>query len=571
MQKKNYTLLLAVGIVLSAFLFFYVSFYSSLFRLEKTTKNSENNLANNTINITSLNNFQTNSKTNKILTKEYYVHFVNNLLLSSGEDFLNNSTYLNQLFSHKIDSSKHSYSRIKVHNTYIHQHRETFLLENVCLNHKGELLFYTSNYLYDNWLNTFSRSLGSVQAWSSCKRGPITLKFVFDKLPLIQNNERIKWYDTPTLMMVRYAAGNVGHHIADSMVAMHETIQKFELNPNDVSVLYLDEVRYRDDDRADGSCTWGSCHLYVENPKTGNKYWCVEELANYGYNKNNTIRFSLQLTQLFSKQPILQRCSYTSNDGKLLFRIEKAPCPMDDIPRYQRETLIKRNFNELADDINVCFKKIIFGVADRAMITGLDFSKFRELGVMGLRKQILSNLDLYEKATNYDIREKVVIGIHVKPLTGRHGNVIFNAKEILSHLEKQNWKERFPLVKEFEFVPIVLEDMNIIEQIELFSSLNIYISTIGSGSIYSLFMPDDSYLIYSPDCKSNNGDSKSFKCHQPIAYFHNNLVHISIFDATPLVTECHSTKDADHCNPVLDIVKIEQKVTQALTMRLLNL
>ncbi|KAL9656145.1 hypothetical protein ABK040_007763 [Willaertia magna] len=562
-----------IGLALISLLI-YISFYFKIFKNNKDNIIKNGNLQNNNQYDNIQSSYLNNNNTNDYFNDQFkFRNFVKNELLLSGEDFLNNINYLNKLYS--VHNKNLQYSKIRVHNSFININsidRETFLLENVCVNHKGELLFFTTKDLYDNWLNTYERTIGSVQTWSKCDRGGISLRFVFDKI-----KPDVKWYDTPTLMMVRFAAGNVGHHIADTMVAMQETIEKFNLNPNNVSILYLDEIKYRDDERTDGKCSFGKCELpFLTNPKTKDCNWCVEEVSSYGYNKNNTIRFSLQMTQLFSKQPILQRCSYTTttheSGERLLFRIERAPCPMDEIiPK--RETKLNINFNEVSNEINICFKKLIFGVADRAMISGLDFAKFRELGVMGLRKQILKNLNLYEKVVNDDIRERVRIGIHVKPLTGRHGNVIYNAQEIISYLSKLNWNESFPVVKKFEFIPIILEEMNLIEQIELFSTINIYISTIGSGSIYSLFMPNDSYLIYAPECRFTSKEQMAYQCGQPIIYFHTNLVHISIFDATPTVSKCMPLQipsDDGFCNPVLDQAKVEEQVKQALTMRLLN-
>ncbi|KAL9647273.1 hypothetical protein ABK040_012624 [Willaertia magna] len=564
-----------------------IAFLNILFYYHNTLSNNNNTNKNN-----KLNNYLL-SKDNIKQTKfqEKYRNFILNDLLSSGEDFLSNEELLNLLFttpSQYKSLQKTVYSKIKYHNTFIIDDKQndlsraSFMLENVCVNHKGELLFFTTNELYDNWLGRlFERPVGSVQAWRAGDRGGIKLTFLKKEIPKRQiDGTEIKWYTTPTLMMVRYAVGNVGHVISDNLIAMYETIKKFNYNPNDVSIFYLDEIHYPEEE-TDPTCKNKlTAQIYV--PYFG--HICSYELAAYKYSKKDSIKYSLQFTQLLSKKPILQRCSYKTNFNDTIFKIEKAPCPIDndfsnekrpltiDIPNY----LTRELFN---DKIQVCFKKLFFGVGDKTMILHQELTKFRELGAQGFRKHMLKNLNLEKNIKKVNYKKRIRIGIHEKSIKGRHGNLIFNIKDLSKHLASLDWNSVFPQVEKVEVIPIVLENLNIIEQIELFSTINIYISTVGSGSVYSIFMPDDSYLIYTPECqgdvsgfklvKGEQTITRKFTCKHPVIHFHSNLVHLTVLDASPHVMSCNY-RDEFICDPVLNIDGIRNEIIKAIQMKLLN-
>ncbi|KAL9646252.1 hypothetical protein ABK040_009939 [Willaertia magna] len=449
------------------------------------------------------------------------------------------------------------YSNFKsFQNTYLLQSeapqdtsQSSWFLENICMNKKGQFIYFKNSKISNlsktlNFLlyskNNFYNPLLSVQAWRRGIRGLLDLKFVDQELPILEMMEKnIPFLDDPVFITVRYAAGNIGHLLVDNFLPWYEVITKFGYHPNNVTLLFLDEINYRPCP-SDGLDNFG----YLQE-------LCMEYQSSFLYNKTQTIINSLIWTNLFNGinknnkiitkngyRPILQRCSYQNIDkyskkdivNSLQFQIENAPCERD-VNLFKNFKITKKEVDEFTnlDELQICFKKVMFGIGDRAIIPVPENSKFRELSLLGLRNLFLTNLgiDPNRQDPNFILQNSLQqntqtlqnslqkyhfkIGIHYKKKESRHGNIFKNINNIISKLENtlQNLQNNpltsifgHDILKNFKFtiIPIKLENLNPIQQIEIFSNLDIYISTIGSGSFYSLFMPKNSFLLYAPEC-----------------------------------------------------------------------
>ncbi|KAL9657766.1 hypothetical protein ABK040_013597 [Willaertia magna] len=618
----------------------------------------------------SLINKSTFSSSSVLHTKEY----IQTGILRNGKEILNNKQFI------KESSQPPKYSKIRYHNSFINDNlqndlsRTSLLLENVCMNNKGEFLFFTKENIYNDWLDKLfvneniikkqelkkeednddineniknrghtspnNKIISFYQTWRNGKRGGFSLQFILNEIPKSQpsgllkeeKEEKIKWINSPVLLANRYAAGNIGHLFADNLIGIYELISQFELDPKEVMILFMDEVFYRDFSlNKDRSCDLDlnqQVELLTVNEKTGKQIFCLDETAAYNYDKEKTVTYSLQWTQLITGKPILQKCSYMTNvksqnqnneefpSEKLIYKIEQAPCPLDDfigIQKSLQKSLDQTNNDNIDNDydlqnrkteisfrnlkqvnfyknqIQVCFKKLLVGTGDRTMIMHRDLSRHKELSLIGLRKTILTNLNLYKNVKTPIHEKKVItIGIHDKPLSGRHGCIIRNIKELLNYLQskfidnidKNNLLliEILEKLKEnnqkIEIISVRLEELSVIEQVELFSKMDIYISTIGSGSLYSLLMPDDSYLFYAPECVTDTNTPNGWSCKHPIIYFHTALPHVTTLDITKLVVDCKFRERYEaglklFCDPVLDLENTFSQILKVLQMKLL--
>jgi len=513
------------------------------------------------------------------------------------------------IFSYGTNNIKRKYSKMQFHNSFlIDQNQEdmsqaSFILENVCLNQRGELLYFTTRDLFEKFYNgnllkfSDSKKIGFLQTWRNGVRGSVNLHFMIDKQ--LPSMDIIRWVEQPVAAMVRYAVGNVGHVMADNLIALNEMISKFGLDSNDVMILFMDEIFYRDDSlNNDLTCSNDlkrQVELLAPNHKSGTNKWCIEEMASYNYNKSSSVKYSLQWSQMITKYPILQKCSYVVTDpkdqpnqsiGPMINRIEKAPCPMDDpsskkrpdyLPMNQLDQLYgkKRNFNEsleyISSNIDTCFRKLLIGVGDRPFVLSRDFARFRDLAVAELRKKILVNMGYFARSkVDINDREFINIGIHDKPKSGTHGNSLHNFEELLNTIQSRIMHEPFILTskKKVNVHAVRLEDMSSVKQVELFSEMDIYMGTVGSASYYGLLMPQNSHLLLPPVCLRNNSPN-GWYCVQPTIHYHTSLPHLTVVNVMPTVKNCHFRPDMGWCDAELDADKIYEAIISILKMRLL--
>ncbi|KAL9649434.1 hypothetical protein ABK040_016216 [Willaertia magna] len=502
-------------------------------------------------------------------------------------------------FKKKTKLEHPKYTKLRNQNAYIVDSNgldltsSSWLIENVCMNYKGKLLIYTNGDIRNSYLQHIeNKPIALLQSWKRGIRGNIDFKIITGEIPY----ETIdRWIEQPVLLAMRYAAGNVGHLLADNLLPIYELMAKYELDPREVFILFMDEIFHR-------NCPPDPNPADIVVSET-----CPEFMSSFWYNKTNTVKWSLSWTHMLTKNPLLQKCSYKLieneheryqhqddneilSENKLYHRIETAPCPLDDIEDKQRNkdnVITKRQSNiyvydipigKRPEDIQVCFKKLVLGMGDRSYVKSKQFSTFRDLPMLGLRKVLFENMGL-ERFQNINLKKKIIVAIHDKPKTGRHGNAFSNIDEIVNHLRNVLPRESFirDLDKEIVIVPVKLENMSPVEQFEFFANVDVYIATVGSGSFYSLLMPEDSYLLYAPECIRTE-DKKfgyDWSCYQPIIYFHTSLPHLTVFELTRLVRDCVFREGSfdgykDACDLVIDLPGLTQEVIKALRLRLLQ-
>ncbi|KAL9648395.1 hypothetical protein ABK040_010557 [Willaertia magna] len=208
--------------------------------------------------------------------KEENINQLKNLVLKDsltkgGRDLhdLGIAKYVNLSMNHQ---GSPVFSKFRYHNSYIFEPTEekpmdlsqaSWMLENVCMNYKGEFIFYAdpdvsqlSTELLSMIYNSTDKYIANIQAWKKGSRGFFKLKIENGHVPTStsisglstrkqQYNTNLPWIEKPTLLQLRYASGNTGHFLADNLGPMFELMEKFSLDPSDVNVLFLDEVFYR--------------------------------------------------------------------------------------------------------------------------------------------------------------------------------------------------------------------------------------------------------------------------------------------------------------------------------------
>ncbi|KAL9652904.1 hypothetical protein ABK040_015422 [Willaertia magna] len=385
--------------------------------------------------------------------------FITKKKLTTSTNNLNNNKKQQEIFNEKIKNIK--FSKIKIHDTHLSEKDFLYssaLLENVCLNQKGEILFFTTEDLYKSYYSPILKIVNNIitfiQSWLNGDRGAIKLNFKFEEIPKINKFSKtpIRWIEKPVAMQLRYASGSISHLLMDNLAPLVELITKFNLNPKDVIILYMDEINYRDYSTTKKEMTCApykklQANLLVKNPNTQQYTFCKEEMSSYLFDKVKTIELTQEWTRYISNQPILQKCTYPAlidepifnekldkeeqleEDEKepiLVHTIEEGPCPRDLLlltANNQKEnnqkyneliTKLKRLDNQYfnsdesnennmkimeqkREEINVCFKKLILGTGERNLLASIYHSHFRENALLALREKILKSFHLDKK------------------------------------------------------------------------------------------------------------------------------------------------------------------------------
>ncbi|KAF0982657.1 hypothetical protein FDP41_011587 [Naegleria fowleri] len=543
-----------------------------------------------------------------------------------GDD--HDSNLILSMQQNSISASKQAqhallYSRVRqIHHHEKSQHEDmsktSLILENVCMNHRGEFLFFVpSQEFYEQFYKPLiglssNGPFAYFQTTRFGKRGAARMKFIIGhKIPKSSQNNNIRWIDRPTIAMMRFAANHIGHLFADNLVALVDLAMKFEINLHESLILFLDEIFYRTTN-GDNSCssdTSRQVHLPIVNPSTKKHLWCEEELASQFEKKPQAVKTSLVWTQMLSSLPILQKCSYVvstsetshsvanreemsqTDAASLYYRIEKAPCPIDDsfsreLTNKQRSTILsiqdietqsndrnqqpfKDKLENSREQIDTCFRHLIIGVGDRSIMSQQPHRKhsqlqFSELPIQQLRKTILSNLGIHSSSSMDSPLVNILIDYQS----------IDNPHEIATSLET-HLKEDALLLNHLKNINIYkdmkLENLNEMALVELFSQTHIFLSNATSSYAYlSLFMPTSSHLLLSPNCDSVVEVSKNpqpYKCSLvgvPSLHFLNAMSHLTLIH----LSDCVS-KISQQVRVELNAEKASQIISMILKLRII--
>ncbi|KAL9654165.1 hypothetical protein ABK040_000750 [Willaertia magna] len=400
-------------------------------------------------------------------------------------------------------------------------------LSNVCILNSGQFVLFMDDSLYKKkyesghynthpWFN--------VQGREETDRGDVRIKIIpSSKVKEYKFANNFSFYQDPTFLTVRYAAGNIGHTIMENILPVFQLLLQYQENLSmDNNILFLDDA-------------------YQHN------------IASYGYPKDLTESVSMKWFGMLTKHPILQKCSPIKGKG---MTITNTPCRNQE--EENNEHLVPNGDGTV---IESCFSSLAGGNSHSYF---LDFHK-REFIVPLLRKFIYNNLGLLSNdravIKKQDDNVQFLIGIQQKPPTAQLGYIIENTDEIV-----QYFKENLP--KEYKIIKIKLEDKTFYQQLELFDKLDAYISTQGSASYMGAFLKDDAWLFYGPKCDTKDR-GKTFDCHDQFGKMvHSSFPNIHYYPILKQeVTHCTfapSSVYIESCNVKVDAVKLYDIVFNAL-------
>jgi len=317
----------------------------------------------------------------------------------------------------------------------------------------------------------------------------------------------------PTFMVMRFAAGNVGHLLMDGMLGTSIQMTMFNLEKQtDNNILFLDDM--------------------FDN---GVHDW----IASFNYNKYSSDKYSVDFYSLMTTQPILQKCS--ARNGR--FSIETAPC------RNSKPHTPNELDGEEGDEIQTCFKQIVGGIARPYLMSPIGAEVINEpfRSLVSNVKNIDLNPDLSEK-------EEIIVTLHNKPKHGRHGESIWNIEELFKHISERLPKEDFvkKLNKKVKVINLKLEDYSAKQQVELFSKTDVYLVDQGSASYMGLFMPRNSFIIQAPDCRYHTGNADGHKkhCYDRFSQYLMTFSHVKVIPFVHLLPQ-NTEKDREYtmdCN-----------------------
>ena len=441
----------------------------------------------------------------------------------------------------------------------------TCLLENVCLTTSGEfVLFHRKEHFptpqsFSDWNGKpWVYAQGKV---TSSKRGNFNLNLEDADLVVRSGKDKIegvslrrkttcnsndcekfetipaKIHDQftiisePVYAFYRFAVGNVGHIFLENINNVMNLMMNY--NPSllnseqifDNRILFLDDVY----------------------DITGDSW-----MGSYKYNLNQSSRLSIEVASLFSNRETLQVCNKENE-----VTIEKAPCKNVPFSKPSERVL------------QTCFSKFHIGTSSDLLAY---YQNGRESVFVHMKNLIYQKLKLPQPANNDERREylktkDIRITIHKKSLSDRHGSVIYNADELLSHLTemlptnpdiKQLMQDR-QLIVEF----INLYNMSVPDQIRYYSTVDVYITDGGSASYYSLFMTEGSSVLSAPSC--NPGCVRGFT-NILETWPHIRVKNIVDLAPTTCITR-FSTVNQQNCDPVLQKEAVLSYVLSSLKYR----
>ncbi|KAG2374382.1 hypothetical protein C9374_010952 [Naegleria lovaniensis] len=469
-----------------------------------------------------------------------------NIVIPSSQKIEHYNTRMNNpsLFSSHYNCIKQlpdHVNRTSLNNRYSLNWKSLYtscVLENVCLNRRGEWILYLHHEhereKFNEQILVLTSSLRLIMHES--------IKFkIHTKLPphkastpshqyasekddtsIFKMSKQFSWIQTPTFAFSRYATSNVGHLIMDNLFSVFNLMANFEYVNSNHFLLFLDDPF---------------------NKETGS-------LPRAGHSPERAEEVSLQWAKFFSSQKPLQLCFDRFTNS---YYIHYAPCRQDNVEKSIKEQLPR----EEGDEIQTCFSSLFIGSVESHYF---DFYG-RETIFPLFRNYLLNQVGLlepkkYSHENHHAVRRHTLkIAIQKKPISSKHKDSIINTFEIAQHFnEKKNEiltrlntiygndidsSHRGVAAKKFHSIEIIelkLEELNAMEQLHFFKELDVYITTQGSASYMSMFMLNPtSLLFFSPLCRS-----ETFQCSDYNIRIHktfSNVRTISLNDHLDMI-EC---------------------------------
>ncbi|KAF0973290.1 hypothetical protein FDP41_008497 [Naegleria fowleri] len=368
------------------------------------------------------------------------------------------------------------------------------VLENVCLNRRGEWLLYLHNpherKKFNDQILVLTSSLRLVMhesiKFKVHTRVPpqqqVTQSNNYftgtDENSIFKISKQFSWIQTPTFAFSRYATSNVGHLIMDNLFSVFNMMANFEYVNSNHFLLFLDDPF---------------------NKETGS-------LPRAGHPPERAEAVSLEWAKFFSSHKPLQLCfdQFTNS-----YYIHYAPCRQDNVEQSIKDQLSREEGNE----VQTCFSSLFIGSVESHYF---DFYG-RETIFPLFRNYILNQVGYLEskkygqenRQTHTSHQRTLKIAIQRKPISSKHKDSIINTFEIANYFNEKKTEiltRLNAIYKRFHSVEIIelkLEELKAMEQLQFFKDLDVYVSTQGSASYMSMFMLNPtSLLFFSPLCRS---------------------------------------------------------------------
>ncbi|KAL9641839.1 hypothetical protein ABK040_011824 [Willaertia magna] len=444
-------------------------------------------------------------------------------ILFTEEDHPYIKPFIEHYFNIHQDKSKENHLPAWV---YAHAHGHDFTAARIHVNITKPIRLTRTNTV-TTASNGKEEGEGRVDQWSS--------SLFSNEFKLSKN---FQWVSIPTFGFIRHSIANFGHLLLDNYVQIFSNMILYEYLNRDNFVLFLDDLG--------NDITGGHGRARMD-----------EKIAE---------RFSLEFGQVFSQYTPLQ-LGFNKFEG---WWLGNAPTAKQ-FESEMREMLDNKakgiSIIPNGNDLVACFSSLVIGQPGSYFMN----TEGREV-ILPLIKNYVLNHYLSSKSVKKQDENEIWIGVHHKPKGTKNRDAIANSKEIVEYLQKQGESFAPRKIKVFE---ILLESLTFKEQFEMFSLLDVFVSTQGSASYYSLFMKENSYLLYTPMCYHDSQECNDYNLRihatSPNVKIISLVNHIEIVKCEgqldkPFRKVKHARSYYGNCNEVLDPKGLHELIHKIITL-----
>ncbi|KAL9650386.1 hypothetical protein ABK040_016453 [Willaertia magna] len=509
------------------------------------------------------------------------VMFYHYVLKTNTSELSNSNNLFSDLLVEDVKENNFAnYTKFRYHSASVKWNRSIYLFENVCMNEKGEFIAYTTSDLYENFIKDIEGkplSISQANALHS-RRAEVRLRILQKSIPKSFVSS-IKWFHQPIIVTKRFAVGRLENTLFDNMIPLNDVIDIFNFPLSSTSILFLDEIFYRDN----------VCKKRIRRGKGKKHKMCIEAVAHNGTSKGTAVAQSMEWVGKLTNVAPLQLCSslisnpvvdnaqdYNSGRSKIIYSIEQAPCPRDNIWNEKKQQLslmsdeeykpIKRiksdktssetakqnEMKKVNENILACFKKIAIGTGERSLL----------MNGFGKTFSLISFRNTISKRFNIDFSNKQskTLTIFLQSKDSFITNTIEVKKQLVEKLSKKYNKE-IVFVEEKPNYNSLLETVNFVKKIDIF------ITTHRTDYFMALFAKDKSIWLTLPKCRPTiepittdikNGFYCSSKNYNLLTIFS----FIQTFSLEPAINHCEDFRD--ECKLSLDFNKILSRISMGL-------
>ncbi|KAL9651345.1 hypothetical protein ABK040_001297 [Willaertia magna] len=416
---------------------------------------------------------------------------------------------------------------------------------NLCMNRKGDWYLFlnpestptkswTKSVNGTAWIYTQPRvhsSRGDFKIY--VMDGPVqkTVKNGKNYIGHFELSDTFHYIEEPTIITQRYVGGNVGHLLMDGIIGNFQLLMSYNMeHVTNNRVLFLDDIF---------------------DEKTHPDNW----VSHFNYDKNTAEKYSVNFYNYLTPNPVLQKCKL--GDGH--WTVTKAPC---------RNNFEKEPKQDDTSRLEVCFNTALGGMTRPFLLNVIG----AEIANEPFRR-FVSKLKNINFNVNVRTKKDIVVAIHRKPKESRHGEIIWNIDELLTHFRENLPKESFirDSGKELKIIDLSLAKLTAEEQLKLFPTIDLYIVDQGSAAYYSVLLPNDAIVIQSPHC---NHYETNDHCYDRFSQYILTFHHVRVFPILSLLSDPNSLKcnarevqEKSNCDPILPVEETYEASVRLLKQR----